>query len=133
MILYGMLMLAVPMALPLGMGFAAMGALLAVKSGSVLYLPVGAAILLAGLALLHGRSTADLVMLALVVLALAAGWLAGSDGRSWMLRSLVELSGRIELMLGLLVIMVAAILFAHWYRLFSGQARRARLAAAYVR
>ena len=133
MVLYVMLMLVVPLALPLGMGFAAMGALLAVKSGSVIYLPVGAALLLAGLALLHGRSTGDLVMLALVSLALAAWWLAGIDARSRMLSSLVELSGRIELMLGLLVVMVAVLPFAHWRRLVSGPARRARLAAAYVR
>lgn len=133
MILYVMLLLAVPVALPLGMVFAAIGAWLAIQSGSVIYLPVGAAILLAGLALLHGRSTADLVMLALVPLALAGWWIAGSDGRSWMQTSLVELSGRIELLLGMLVIMVAALLFAHWHRLFSGPAGRARLAAAYVR
>lgn len=133
MILYGMLLLAVPLALPLGMGFAAMGALLAVKSGSVIYLPVGAALLLAGLALLRGRSTADLVMLALVSLALAAWWLAGIDARSRMLTSLVELSSRIELMLGLLVVMVAALLFAQWHRSAAGPAAHARLAAAYVR
>ncbi len=133
MILYSLLLLAVPLALPSGMVFAAVGAWWAVKSGTVIFLPAGAVLLLAGLAILHRRSIADLVVLALATLATTAWWIAGSDSGSWVLRSLVELSSRSELMLGLLVIMLATLLFVRWHRLFSAPAERTPLAAAYVR
>lgn len=115
-ILYGMLLLAVLVSLPLGMAIAAMGAWFAILGGSLIYLPVGLVILLAGLVILCSHSIADFFQLALLGLAMIAWSISGTDAKSWMLGSVVELSGRIDLLLGLLVIMVLALLTVYWRR-----------------
>lgn len=126
-ILYGMLLLAVLVSLPLGMVIAAMGAWFAIRGGSLIYLPVGLVILLAGLAILRSHSIADFLLLALLGFAMIAWSISGIDARSWMLSSVVELSGRIDLLLGLLVTMVLAFFVVHWHRIFAGPAGRLRL------
>lgn len=126
-ILYGMLLLAVLVSLPLGMVIAAMGAWFAVQGGSLIYLPVGLVILLAGLAIVRSHSIADFFLLALLALATIAWSISGFDARSRILSSVLELSGRVELLLGLLVIMVVAIFIVHWHRIFAVPAGRLRL------
>lgn len=126
-ILYGMLLLAVLISLPLGMVIAAMGAWFAIQGGSLMYLPLGLTILLAGLVILHNHSIADFLLLALLAFAMIVWSISGNDAKNRMLSSIVELPGRFELLLGLLVIMVVALLIARWHRPF------ASLAGPYVR
>ena len=95
---------------------AAIGAWLAVQGGSLLYLPVGLAILFAGLAIVRSHSIADFVLLVIMTLAMVAWSQSGDDDRARLLGSMTELSGRIDLLLGLLVIMLVALLIAHWCR-----------------
>lgn len=115
-ILYSLLLLAVPVSLPLGMVAAAMGAWFAIQGGSLMYLPLGLVVLLAGLVIVRSHSISDFVVLVLLALA-TIGWsISGSETRSWLLSSVVELSGRIELLLGFLVIMVAALLIVYSLR-----------------
>gem|GEM_PF-3237472 len=126
-ILHGVLLLAVLVSLPLGVVIGAMGAWFALKGGSLMYLPVGLVILLAGLAILRSRSITDFFMLVLLASAMIAWSISGVDARSWLLSSAVELSGRVDLLAGLLVIMVLTLLVVHWHRLFAGPAGRSRL------
>lgn len=115
-ILYGALLFAVLVSLPLGMTIAAVGAWFAIQGGSLIYLPLGLAILLAGLVILNSHSIADFLLLALLAFAMIAWSISGDDAKNRILSSVVELSGRIDLLVGLLAIMVVALLIAHWYR-----------------
>lgn len=108
-ILYYMLLLAVLIALPLGMAVAAIGAWFSIQGGSLIYLPLGLVILLTGLAMVHRHSIADVFLLVLLALAAIAWWISGNDTKSWMLGSLAELSDRIDVLFGLLAIMVLAL------------------------
>ncbi|MDT8450332.1 MAG: hypothetical protein RQ847_09170 [Wenzhouxiangellaceae bacterium] len=112
-ILYGMLLLAVLVALPLGMAVAAIGAWFSIQGGSLIYLPLGLVILLTGLAIVHRQSIADLFLLALLAMAAIAWWISGNGAKSWLLGSLAELSGRSELLFGFLAIMVLALSAVH--------------------
>lgn len=114
--LYGMLLLAVPVSLPLGMASAAIGAWFAIQAGSPIFLPAGLVILLAALAVLRSRSVADFVFLVLALLALIGWSNSGHDARNWVQNSVAELSGRVDVLMGLLAIMVAALLSILWYR-----------------
>lgn len=126
-ILYSFLLLVVPVSLPLGMVAAAMGAWFAIQGGSLIYLPLGLALLLAGVAIVRSRSIADLSMLALLVFA-AFGWsFSGSDVKSRLLSSLAELSGRFELLLGLLACLAVALVVLQWHRIAAAPTGRSRL------
>ncbi|MDT8410131.1 MAG: hypothetical protein RQ741_11070 [Wenzhouxiangellaceae bacterium] len=115
-ILYGMLVLAVPVWLPLGMVVAAIGAWFALQGGSLGYLSVALGIVLAGLAVVRSHSIADFILLVMLVFAVLAWSISGADSRTWMLGLLVELSGRIDLLLGLLLILVLALSLVLWRR-----------------
>lgn len=91
-ILYSLLLLVVPVSLPLGMVAAAMGAWFAIQGGSLIYLPLGLALLLAGIAIVRSRSIAAFALSA-ILLAAVIGWsISGNDARSRLVGSVVELS-----------------------------------------
>lgn len=115
-LLHGMLLLAVMVALPLGMATAAMGAWFAIQGGSLMYLPLGLAILLAGLVVVRSHSIPDFTLLALVACAVIVWLISGIDTRSWMQNSVLDLSGRIDLLFGLLAIMLVALAATYWCR-----------------
>lgn len=115
-ILYGMLLLAVLVSLPLGIVVAGIGAWFSIQGGSLLYLPVGLVVLLTGLAIVHRHLITDLFLLAILAIIAIAWWTPGSDAKSWMLNLIAELSGRIELLFGSLTIMLIALAAIYWYR-----------------
>lgn len=115
-ILYGMLLLAVMVALPLGMATAAAGAWFAIKGGSLMYLPFGLVIVLTGLVVVRSHSIADFTLLALLACALIAWLISGIEARNWMQDSLHDLSGRIDVLFGLLTILLVALVAMNWDR-----------------
>lgn len=125
--LFGLVLLAVLVSFPLGMLTAATGAWFAIRGGSLLYLPLGLAFMLAGLAVLRSRSIADLIFLIILVAALIAWLGSGIDAKTRLLSSATALYGRVDLLFGLLVMMVTALFILHWSWIFARPVHGLRL------
>lgn len=125
--LYGLVLLAVLIAFPLGLLTAATGAWFAIRGGSLLYLPLGMAFMLAALAVLRSHSIADFIFLLIMVAALIAWLSSGLEAKARLMSSTAVLYGRVDLLLGLLMMMVATLFILNWSWIFARPVKRLRM------
>lgn len=98
----------------------AIGTWLGLQGGSSMYHPMGLVILLAGLAIPRIHSNTDISLRALVAFPVIATSISDIDSCNRVVRLVVQLSGRINGLPGLLVRMERTFLVVYWYRIFSG-------------
>lgn len=123
-VMYGLMLILAMVTPVLGLAVAAIGAWLALLAGSIYYLPLGLMILLAGMAILRSPLVA---IIGFAVIATLAGLVAVMDDKGWIPAWTVDLASRMDLMIGMLVLMVLAFMIVHWQRFFTTPLGHSRL------
>ena len=126
-ILVLLLVIAVPL---LGLVAAAIGTWHALAAGSIFYLALGVIILLMALAIFQSHKKGDLTLLVLLLTGAAAWFLIDAQTQARLLGWAEGLAARTELLTGLLVLMVIALVLIYAFRLITRPATRFRLALA---
>lgn len=114
----------------LGLAAAGIGTWHALVAGSIFYMPLGLIIMLMGLAILHSHNKWDLWLLGLLVVGAATWYYVGGQDWTRMLGWAEGLAVHTELLAGLLVLLVMALVLVYVFRFIAMSAARSRQALA---
>lgn len=123
-VMYGLMLVLAMVSPVLGLAVAAVGTWLALLAGSIYYLPLGLMILLAGMAILRSPLAA---IIGLAVIATLVWSVNVMDDKGWIPAWTVDLASRMDLLIGMLVLMVLAFIIVHWQRYFTTSLGHSRL------